>query len=140
MAGRPAPEPSTGRVRMNPVNGESGWPLEKLTALRLGRRLVAEVPAARPDRRGFVDIRPRPHDHDIRARSEGWVRASADRGFRLEHWEYDRERLDGFDYDLGAALVNSAEASDESELTAVLAAWGIRPGLFGYPWEGDDPR
>lgn len=65
--------------------------------------------------------------------------ATPDVAFRLEHWEYDRERLDGFDYDLGAALVRSADAVDESELSAVLNAWGVEHGLFGYPWESEDP-
>ncbi|MER6255986.1 hypothetical protein ABT224_32010 [Streptomyces sp. NPDC001584] len=34
------------------------WPPDKLTTLRLGRRLVTEVPASRSERRAFVDIAP----------------------------------------------------------------------------------
>ncbi|MEV0093816.1 hypothetical protein [Streptomyces sp. NPDC050738] len=122
------------------MNEGSDWPTDKLTALRLGRRLVAELPASRPDRRAFVDIRPGQSDPDVQARDEGWVRRDVDRSFRLEHWEYDRDRIEGFDYDIGAALIRSAEAPDESELTTVLNAWGVRPGLFVYPWGSDDPR
>lgn len=48
--------------------------------------------------------------------------------------------MDGFDYDIGAALIGSADAPDESELTTVIGAWGVQPGLFVYPWENDDPR
>ncbi|MFJ1886349.1 MULTISPECIES: hypothetical protein [unclassified Streptomyces] len=48
--------------------------------------------------------------------------------------------MDGFDYDLGATLIGSADAPDESELGSVLNAWGIRPGRFVYPWESNDPR
>jgi hypothetical protein len=58
----------------------------------------------------------------------------------LEHWEYDRERVDGFDYDIGAALIKSADTSDESELIAVLSEWGVRPGLFVHPWDSGDPK
>ncbi|WP_405674967.1 hypothetical protein [Streptomyces canus] len=69
----------------------------------------------------------------------GWVHSDAERSFRLEHWEYDRDRIDGFDYDIGAVLIGSADATDESELITVLDAWGARPGLFVYPWESEDP-
>ncbi|MEU8437791.1 hypothetical protein AB0F18_33835 [Streptomyces sp. NPDC029216] len=122
------------------MNDGSDWPTDKLTALRLGRRLVAEVPASRPDRRAFVDIRPAQSAPDAQAQAEGWVRSDVERSFRLDHWEYDRERMDGFDYDIGSGLIGSADVADESELNTVLTAWGIQPGLFVYPWESDDPR
>jgi hypothetical protein len=125
---------------MNPMNDGSDWPTDKLTALRLGRRLVAEISASRPDRRAFVDIRPQQSEPDAEARDEGWVRSDVERSFRLEHWEYDRERVDGFDYDIDAALIESAEAPDESELITVLNTWGVRPDIFIYPWDSDDPR
>ncbi|MFD5786722.1 hypothetical protein ACFWH1_08800 [Streptomyces sp. NPDC127037] len=118
----------------------SDWSVDKLTALRLGRRLVTEVSASRPDRRAFVDIRPTQSEPDAQACDEGWVRSDIERSFRLEHWEYDRERVDGFDYDIGAALIKSADATDESELITVLSAWGVRPGLFVYPWDSGDPK
>ncbi|GGZ36900.1 hypothetical protein GCM10010343_75030 [Streptomyces avidinii] len=116
------------------------WPTDKLTTLRLGRRLVTEVPHSRPGRRAFVDITPGRVGADDRARDEGWVRADARRRFRLEHWEYDEDRIDGFDHDIGAVLVDSAEAADEVGLAAALAAWGIRPDVFVHPWETDDPK
>ncbi|MFF1518011.1 hypothetical protein [Streptomyces sp. NPDC058305] len=122
------------------MNDGSDLPTDRLTALRLGSRLVAEVPASRPDRRAFVDICPARSEPDVQARDEGWVRGDAERSFRLEHWEYDHERIDGFDYDLGAALIRSADVPDESELSAILNGWGIQPGLFVYPWESDDPK
>ncbi|WP_327180601.1 hypothetical protein [Streptomyces sp. NBC_01334] len=68
------------------------------------------------------------------------MRSDAERSFRLGHWEYDRDRIDGFDYDIGAVLIGSADATDESELITVLHAWGARPGLFVYPWESADPK
>ncbi|UGQ11458.1 hypothetical protein LO772_32495 [Yinghuangia sp. ASG 101] len=52
------------------------------------------------------------------------------RGFRLEHWECDQERIDGFDYDIDAVLIGSADAANESELIAVLDAWGVRAAVF----------
>ncbi|MFJ3959794.1 hypothetical protein [Streptomyces sp. NPDC090036] len=118
----------------------SDWPTDKLTALRLGRRLVTEVPASRPDRRAFVDVTPVRGRADDRARDEGWVRGDAGRSFRLQHWEYDHERLDGFDHDVGAVLVAPADATGEAGLLTVLAAWHVRPGAFVHPWETDDPK
>ncbi|MFE5492851.1 hypothetical protein ACFQ7Z_23280 [Streptomyces virginiae] len=118
----------------------SDWPTDKLTALRLGRRLVAEVPASSPERCAFVDVRPGQDGRDARARDEGWVRSDAGRPFRLEHWEYDRSRVDGFDHDIGAALIRSADAADEAGLLAVLGEWGVGPSLFVHPWESGDPK
>ncbi|MFI8386181.1 hypothetical protein [Streptomyces sp. NPDC085540] len=130
----------------DPPHDRSDWPVDELTALRLGRRLVTEVPASHPGRRAFVDVTPARSRADDRPRDEGWACgggwARGDTGprFRLKHWEYDGERLDGFDYDVGAVLVASAEAPDEAGLLAALIAWGLRPGAFAYPWETDDPR
>ncbi|MGW6817420.1 hypothetical protein [Streptomyces sp. NPDC055005] len=56
--------------------------------------------------------------------------AATRRSFRLQHWKYD----------LGATLIASAAAPDEPELSTLLTAWGIQPGLFAHPWETDDPR
>ncbi|MFE1787497.1 hypothetical protein ACFW7J_03660 [Streptomyces sp. NPDC059525] len=122
------------------MNEGSDWPTDKLTALRLGRRLIAEVRASRPDRRAFVTIRPAWSAPDVRAQEEGWVRGDAGRGFRVDQWEYERERVEGFDYDVGATLVRAADVPDESELKSVLDAWGLPVGLFVHPWETDDPR
>ncbi|GAA3054494.1 hypothetical protein GCM10010448_42270 [Streptomyces glomeratus] len=80
-----------------------------------------------------MDIRPARSEPDVRARGEGWVRSDVERGFRLEHREYDRRRMDGFGYDIGAALIVSADAPDESELDTVLNARGFRPDLFVHP-------
>ncbi|MEV7525594.1 hypothetical protein [Streptomyces sp. NPDC091371] len=122
------------------MNDASNWPTDKLTALRLGRRLVAEVPATRTGRRAFVDITPRKTPRDTEAREQGWVHSDTDRAFRLEHWEYDGERIDGFDYDVGAVLIASAEATDESELATVLTEWQLSPHQLVYPWDSQDPK
>jgi hypothetical protein len=78
-----------------------------LNTLRLGRRLVAEVPAE-PGRRAFVDITPERDDLDAQAASEGWQRPDHDRAFRVEHWDYDEQQIDGWDYDIGARQVRAA--------------------------------
>ncbi|MFH8500659.1 hypothetical protein [Streptomyces coeruleorubidus] len=122
------------------MNDGSSWPTDKLTALRLGRRLVAEVPASGPGRRAFVDVSPKKSGLDAQAQDEGWVRSDAQRSFRLELWEYERERINGLDYDIGAVLIDSADATGESELITVLNAWGVRPDLLVYPWESEDPK
>ncbi|MFD8050423.1 hypothetical protein ACFV5E_44155 [Streptomyces chartreusis] len=122
------------------MNERSTWPTNKLTALRLGRRLIAEVAASRPGRRAFVEITPKRVTFDEQAAQEGWVRSNAARSFRLEHWEYNAERIDAFDYDMGAVQVRAASAKDEAALEGVLAQWGLRPDGFDYPWATDDPR
>ncbi|MFI1061488.1 hypothetical protein [Streptomyces spororaveus] len=125
---------------LDPLADGPDWPADKLTALRLGRRLVTEVPASSPSRRAFVDITPALTRPDDQARAEGWTRSDKGRRFHLQHREYDGERIDGFDYDIGAVLVSSADAADEAALLAALTAWGLRPGAFVYPWETDDPQ
>ncbi|MGI5170125.1 hypothetical protein ACQEU3_37815 [Spirillospora sp. CA-253888] len=121
------------------ADGARRWPTDKLNALRLGRRLVTEVFATGPGRRAFVTIAPITTSADAAARRQGWTRADRDRRFRLSHWEYEAERVYGFDYDIGAVLVRSAMAGDEAELVTVLDAWGLRPDRFLYPWQTDDP-
>jgi hypothetical protein len=122
------------------VTGEFAWPLDKLSALRLGRRLAVEVPTTKSGRRAFVDITPGTAEPDVQAHGEGWIHRSTARSFRVEHWEYDAELLDGFDYDIGAALMRSAAAVDESELLAVLREWQLDPCRFDYAWNTADPR
>jgi len=72
--------------------------------------------------------------------NRGWVGSDRTRRFRLRHWEYDGSRIDGWDYDIGAALVREASADDESELLVALRAWQLRPDELAYPWDTDDPR
>jgi hypothetical protein len=122
------------------MNGEPVWPLAKLSALRLRRRLAVEVPATDPGRRAFVDITPGAVEADAQARSEGWTNKSTARAFRIDHWEYDAERLDGFDYDIGSTLLRSADAANESELLTVLQEWQLDPRQFQYAWDTADPR
>jgi hypothetical protein len=58
----------------------------------------------------------------------------------LQHWDYDAERIDGYDYDLGAVMIGAATADGEAELLSTLQAWQLRPEQFLYPWQTDDPR
>lgn len=116
-----------------------GWPVDKLNALRLGRRLVAEVAASGPGRRAFVSINPIATPEDVQAGREGWVRADRDRSFRMEHWGYDADGIDGYDYDIGAVLIREARAEGEAALVRTLEEWGLRTAQFRYPWETDDP-
>jgi hypothetical protein len=115
------------------------WPTAKLSALRLGRRLVAEVPAA-PGRRAFVDISPIRDQRDYVAAQQAWVRPDSQRSFQLEHWDYDQQQIGGWDYDIGARLVRADTADDESSLLGLLAKWGLTPAQFNYSWDTDDPR
>ncbi|GLL07240.1 hypothetical protein [Dactylosporangium matsuzakiense] len=120
--------------------GPPHWPTDKLAALRLGRRLVTEVPATGPGRRAFVDIRPITTAADTDAQRQGWTRTDHDRSFNLEHWDYDAGRLDGFDHDIGAILVQATTVTGEAQLIAALDAWNLRPEQFMHPWQTDDPK
>ncbi|WP_436528551.1 hypothetical protein [Actinoplanes sp. HUAS TT8] len=125
---------------MSTANEPSLWPTDKLTALRLGRRLVTEVAASGPGRRAFVDIRPVATPDDQNASREGWTRADRERTFQLKHWDYAADRIDGFDYDIGALLVKATSVIGESALTEALQAWGLRPEQFVHPWQTADPQ
>ena len=125
---------------MSTSRDPSPWPTDKLTALRLGRRLVTEVAASGPGRRAFVDIRPVATTDDQNASREGWTRADRERTFQLKHWDYDADRIDGFDYDIGAILVKATAAIGESALTETLRAWELRPEQFLHPWQTADPQ
>jgi len=116
------------------------WPTDKLTTLRLGRRLVTEVPACGPGRRAFVDIRPLTTLADRDAGRQGWTRAKRDRTFKIEHWDYDTDQIASFDHDIGAVLVRTTTVTGEAALTATLAAWNLRPEQFLQPWQTDDPK
>jgi hypothetical protein len=116
------------------------FPTNKLGALRLGRRLVAEVPASQPGRRAFVNIIPVVTEADKQAARQGWNRRDTARSFRIRHREYDEAMLDTDDYDIGAVLVRTASADGEAALIGVLADWGLHPEQFEYPWDTDDPQ
>jgi hypothetical protein len=118
----------------------SDWPTDKVTALRLGQRLVAEVPSAGPGRRAFVDITPHRTPADAEARGNGWNRTDDARTFTLRHWDYDAGRLDGYDYDIGAFLIRTTTVVGEPDLVVALRAWRLHPGQFQYPWQTDDPQ
>jgi hypothetical protein len=119
---------------------ESAWPLETLSALRLGRRLAVEVPPTGRGRRAFVDITPGSVDADAQARAERWTHRSTARSFTVQHWEYDADAIDGFDYDIGASLLRSATAADESGLLTLLREWHLDPTHFRYARDTADPR
>ncbi|GAA2324646.1 hypothetical protein GCM10010149_92570 [Nonomuraea roseoviolacea subsp. roseoviolacea] len=65
---------------------EAVFPTDKLSALRLGRPLVAEVETGRPGYRAWVEIRPLKTDADDTAQREGWTRSDKGRSFQLTHW------------------------------------------------------
>jgi hypothetical protein len=90
------------------------WSPAKQDALRLARRLVAQVPAS-PGRRAFVDITPIRDERDHLAEREGWVRRDVQRSFRLAHWDYDERRIDGWDYDVDARQVRLDTVVGESK-------------------------
>jgi hypothetical protein len=115
------------------------WPPGLINALRLGQRLVAEVPTT-PGRRAFVDITPIRDDRDALAEREGWQRSDRDRAFRVQHWDYEQEMIDGWDHNVGARRMGDATAPTESALLGVITAWGLRPTDFTYPWNTADPR
>ncbi|MFF5111345.1 hypothetical protein [Streptosporangium sp. NPDC000509] len=122
-----------------PNSSERSWPIDKLTALRRGQRLVIEVSATRPERRAFIGITPVLTPADTQARREGWKRADDARAFHLQHWDYDADRISGFDHDIGAVLIRAAAIANEQELITTLDAWHLRPDQFLYPWQTDDP-
>ena len=121
------------------MDSDGGWPTDKLTALRLGRILVAEVPASAAGRRGFVSIRPAKEPEDATAEVDGWTRSSRSRAFVVDHWEYDEEWLNTWDYDIGAVHLFRDEAATEADLDQVLARRGVRPGDFDYHWRTAAP-
>ncbi|MEV6346895.1 hypothetical protein [Actinoplanes sp. NPDC051851] len=108
------------------------WPPALLAALRLGRRLAVLVPASQPHRWSFVHIVPSGSAGDA-------IRADPGRSFLITHWEYEADRLEGYDHDLGVARIRRAEAADEGELLAVLREWRLPPERFGYSWDTVDP-
>ncbi|MFD1047837.1 hypothetical protein ACFQ1S_21010, partial [Kibdelosporangium lantanae] len=85
------------------------------------------------------DITPLDTVADAEARRQGWKRADRARTFRIVHWDYRADMLDGYDYDIGRILIKEATAAGEAELTATLEAWHLRPEQFLYPWYTDDP-
>ncbi|GAB7044549.1 hypothetical protein JCM9533A_84000 [Catenuloplanes niger JCM 9533] len=145
MFGQVREEPALPSSRVHRVlrivmTHESAWPLESLSALRLGKRLAVEVPPTGPGRRAFVDITPGSVDADAQARAERWTHRSTARSFTVQHWEYDAAAIDGLDYDIAAVCLRSATAADESELLTVLRKWHRDPTHFRYVWDTADPR
>jgi hypothetical protein len=122
------------------TDDEVTWSADKLSALRLGRRLAVEVLPSAAQRRAFVSITPSQVAADAQARQEGWTHADTGRSFQLELWEYDADRVDGFDYDIGAVLLRSTRAADESILLTALQEWQLHPRQFLYAWDSGDPR
>lgn len=102
--------------------------------------MAVEVGATNAQRRAFVSITPNQVAADAQARREGWTHPDTSRSFQLEHWEYDADRVDGFDYDIGAVLLRSAQAADESLLLSVLREWHLHPRQFLHAWDSGDPR
>ncbi|MFC7531315.1 hypothetical protein [Actinoplanes sp. GCM10030250] len=115
------------------------WPPVELAALRLGRRLGVQVPASQPHRWSFVHIVPSVGPADEAAIRSGRVHSDPERSFRVAHWEFEADRLEGYDHDLGGVRLRHAYAADEEELLAVLREWRLPPGGFRYSWDTVDP-
>jgi hypothetical protein len=118
---------------------EWDWPAVKLSALRLGRRLGVLMPASQPHRWSLVHIVPSSGPDDEAALRAGRPRSDARRSFRITHWEFESDRLEGYDHDLGAVRLRQADAADEAELLGVLREWRLRPRDFEHSWDTVDP-
>ena len=118
----------------------SDWPAVKLSALRLGRRLGVMLPASQPHRWSFVHIVPSSGPADEDARRTGRAHSDPGRSFVVTHWEFEADRLEGYDQDLGAVRLRSAAAADEAELLAVLREWRLPPDDFHYSWDTVGPH
>ncbi|MBB2947916.1 hypothetical protein FB565_007687 [Actinoplanes lutulentus] len=118
---------------------EWDWPAVKLSALRLGRRLGVLVPASQPNRWSFVHIVPSSGPADKASLRAGRARSDDTRSFRVTHWEFEADRLEGYDHDLGAVRIRHAEAADEAALLAVLREWRLRPDHFEHSWDTVGP-
>jgi hypothetical protein len=115
------------------------WPAVELAALRLGRRLGMPVPASQPYRWSFVHIVPSVGPDDEAAVRAGGVHSNSSRSFRVAQWEFEADRLEGYDHDLGFVRLRHAEAADETELLAVLREWRLPPAGFRCSWDTVDP-
>jgi hypothetical protein len=101
------------------------WPLALRTALRRGRLIVAEVPAAAHGRRAWVAIHP--------------LTGGA---FNLLHREFDNTYIDNdwcFGPDDGMTEARSAHAGDEGHLGRILIEWGVPPDQLTYAHRTDYP-
>ncbi|GAA4576477.1 hypothetical protein GCM10023193_77550 [Planotetraspora kaengkrachanensis] len=116
------------------------FPVGTLNALRLGRLLVAEVMASRPECRAWVAVHPLLTDADSAAQREHWTRSDARRSFRLTHREFLTEHLDGWDYDIGSSEIKRTVATDEADLRVRLRAWEVPPEHLTYHWDTDFRR
>lgn len=115
------------------------FPADTLNALRLGRLLVAEVKASRPECRAWVAVHPVCTDADSAAQQESWTRSDAGRSFRLTHSEFLAAHLEGWDYDIGSSEIRRTFATDEADLLVQLKDWGVPPAHLTYPWNTDYP-
>lgn len=97
------------------------------------------VPASQPHRWSFVHIVPSGRSADEAALRAGAARSDAGRSFLVTHWEYESDRLEGYDQDPAGVRLRHAEAADESELLAVLRDWRLPPAGFDYSWDTVEP-
>jgi hypothetical protein len=95
------------------------------------RRGVNPNPSARGQSQAVVDTT---------AAAEGWTRSSKTRSFVVEHWEYDGQYVNTWDYDIGAVHVSRDRAATEAALDEVLARHEVVPAAFDYPWHTGDPK
>jgi hypothetical protein len=87
-----------------------------------------------------VNIRPIATAADVDARGQGWTRPDRGRTFRLEHRDYGAGPISGFEYDIGAVLVQVTTATGEVQPIAALEVWNLQPKQFLHPWQTDDSK
>jgi hypothetical protein len=86
-----------------------------------------------------VTIRPIATAAGVDGRRQGWTRPDRDRTFKLEHRDYGAGPISGFEYDIGAVLVQVTTATGEVQPTAALEVWNLQPKQFLHPRQTDDP-
>jgi len=109
-------------------------PLIYLNALRVGTRVVVEVPATMLDRRACVAIYPHLDEEDRRAEGEGWRRYTPERIFTVRHMEMDQAYIDEGWYEGfgGYWELRTAEVVGEDGLERLLGDWGVSPDALRY--------
>ena len=95
-----------------------------------GRLAAMEVPPRDTDNRAFVIIRPvggaTTLEESLRmARVSGSIEKAS--GFVVSHTEYDADRLEGWDYDIGQVDHARVEVEELAGAEALLLDWGYDP-------------
>lgn len=101
-----------------------------------------EVPARCSNNRAFVSIQPvggaTTLEESLRVAS---VRGSIEKasGFLVSHSEYDAERLEDSDYDIGRVDHARIEVEELAEAEALLVDWGFDPSQLQPYYQTEAP-